>query len=408
MAKLSSDAVLKNFRDGTWSTATISNQIRSVGSQSSFPSPDATFYDDKFKRLISFEFKPPSETKRGMLTAIGQAVAYLNNSNLSYILCPETVDGFNIADYFKDLFADQFLGKLPIGLIKYQNDKPEDVEELIKIKSSTVLTKAVKPNSIRDRYWAKHQDLPNQVLFQLLKKAYELPQDLKNRKHELWKKVWQDFIFKDGALDTLDELKPHIYYHYGKPFELGKKTKAKLRKQVSLKQISNSEAIKQLKHWANPDRKGDCPSESYKKNFLTFIGHLNLWDDDCRLQPIGFELHKVGMLNGANSTAFKDRVLKTCLLDGKHLDLILDFHEFSRSRRPETMADLNKEFTKLYSEKGKIKFNPGRRMKVGQNEQFRYEQIFWRKFGILEESYDGNGPLDFNWREIMRVCTASD
>ena len=46
MAKTCSDAVLSNLRNGTWSSNVISNHLRSVNSQSSFPSPDATFFDD--------------------------------------------------------------------------------------------------------------------------------------------------------------------------------------------------------------------------------------------------------------------------------------------------------------------------------------------------------------------------
>lgn len=405
MAKTCSDAVLSNLRNGTWSSNVISNHLRSVNSQSSFPSPDATFFDDTNKRLIGFEFKPPSETKRGMLTAIGQASAYLNNCNISYILCPETVDGFNISNYFKSLFNDHFYGKLPIGLIKYKNDNPMDIEELVEVEPTTVLTKKINPKSISDRYWAKHQDLPTVVLYELLNIAYKLP-DNTNRKHLVWKKVWEKIIFNNKFLSSLDVDKPNIFYHYGTPFQLGVKKKATLKKKVEQGELSLTNALKDLKYWADPDRKGDCHSESYKKNFMTFLGHLNLWDDACRLTPSGYDLHKVGKIYGPNSKIFIDALLKKVLFDGKHLDLILDFLEFSKQNREKSLTELNSKFTAHYASQGKIKFNNTRRQKDAQNEQFRFEQIFWRKYGLLGNEYYENGPIDFNLREIMRICTS--
>lgn len=407
MAKTCSDEALKNWRTGAWSSPIISNQLRCVGSQSIFPSPDMTFYDDKYKRLINFEFKPPSETKRGMLTSIGQAIAYLNNSNLSFIFCPQSVDGFDISTYFTNLFKEHIYGKLPIGLITYENDNPSIIHELVEVDPSTVLSKKLNPNIISERYWAKHQDLPNQVLFALLDKAFILP-DIPNRRHEVWKAVWLEFIFKNmQVLETLDDLSPHIFYHNNKAFELGRKKKNELRKKVSSKKISYKDAIIQLKHWADPDRKGDCYSESYKKNFMTFIGHLELWDDSCRLTPHGYELHKIGKIFGPDSKIFIDALLRLVLFNGKHLDLILDLSEFSNSNREKTLADLIHKFTSHYADQGKIKFNPNRRQKTGQNEQFRYELIFWRKYKLMSENYPNNGPIEFNFREISRICASN-
>lgn len=407
MAKTCSDVALSNWRNGEWANTIISNQVRSVGSQSSFPSPDATFFDDKFQRVINFEFKPPSETKRGMLTSIGQALAYLNNSNLSFIFCPESVDGFNISNYFKDLFQDHIVGKLPIGLISYENDNPSKITELVSIEPSTILSKKINSNIISDRYWAKHQDLPNEVLFALLDKAFVLP-DTQNRKHEVWKSTWVDYIFdKMRVLNTLNDLDPHIFYHYGTPFQLGKKKKSELRKKVKNGKITENDALAELKHWADPDRKGDCYSESYKKNFMTFIGHLELWDDACRLTPSGYELHKIGKIYGPNSKMFLDALIRIVLFSGRHLDLIMDLWEFSIDNREKTLPELANKFTDYYANQGKIKFNPNRRKKTGQNEQFRFELIFWRKFNLLAEHYSSDGPLEFNFREISRICASN-
>lgn len=407
LAKLCSDTLLRNFRNKIWVSDVVSPQVRAVGSQSSFPSPDATFYDDGNSRIIKFEFKPPTETKRGMLTSIGQAVAYLDSSHIAFIFCPETVEGFDVATYFTRLFNERFFGKLPIGLIKYKNEDASKIELLVDIDPKTIQPKKLKEHNISDRYWAKHQDLPNSVLFELLDAAYHLP-DSTNRKQDIWRKVWNDYIFSGDALNTLDKQPPHIFYHYGTPFELGAKKKAQLRSAVDKGELPHAKAIEQLKAWADPDKKGDCYATSYKKNFLTFIGHLNLWDDNGDLTPDGYDLHKTARMYGANSKVFTDELAKLTLFNGKHLDLILDLQEYSNINREASLKHLIKKFTDYYAEQGKIKFNPSRRKKEGQNEQFRYELIFWRKLNLLLEDYPENGPIAFNIREITRLCTENN
>ena len=84
LAKATTDSVLANFKSGAWNCCTdVGTEFYRVGCDSTFPSPDAAFYDDAKKLMVTFEFKPPTETKRGILTGLGQSIAYLNSSNLS-------------------------------------------------------------------------------------------------------------------------------------------------------------------------------------------------------------------------------------------------------------------------------------------------------------------------------------
>jgi hypothetical protein len=410
MAKTTSDEALKKWRQADWDNSIISNSVRSVSSSSSFPSPDASFYDSTNERLISFEFKPPTETKRGMLTSLGQALAYNNTSNLSYIFCPETVDGFNIQDYFQDLFTKHINGKLPIGLIGYKNDSPSDLDLLVDVEPKTVIDKPVIEKNIVDRYWAKHQDMPTQILFNLLNTAYLLP-DMPNRKHEVWRETWLKYILLDGkTCSTLETLTPHIHHHYGTPYKQLSKTKSVLRKDVESGKISNEEALGILKTMQDPDKTGDSYANSYKKNFMTFVKHLGLWDDNSKLTETGYDLHKLGKIYGPNSEIFIDRLKFYMLYDGKHLDLITDFYHFSMSNRETTLKCLTGKFIEYYSHLGKIKWNIKKRKKDSQNEQFRYELIFWRKYGLISmknssDGYLSGGPIDFDWREITRICS---
>ena len=67
------------------------------------------------------EFKPgDKETQRGLLTGIGQCVAYLNKNGAAYLVAPNTVsDNANIGDYLEETFKKNIFDKLPIGLVTY-------------------------------------------------------------------------------------------------------------------------------------------------------------------------------------------------------------------------------------------------------------------------------------------------
>ena len=114
LAKTTTDSVLANFKSGTWKCVNdVGIDFYRVGCNSTFPSPDAAFYDDVKKILVSFEFKPPTETKRGILTGLGQSIAYLNNCNLSYLVIPQKLEDFDIGNYMTDLFVNQIEDNLP-------------------------------------------------------------------------------------------------------------------------------------------------------------------------------------------------------------------------------------------------------------------------------------------------------
>lgn len=412
MAKAASDAVLDKWRNSTWNNNLVSSKVRATSSSSAFPSPDATFYDEENKRLIAFEFKPPTETKRGMLTAIGQAIAYTEKANLAYIFCPQTVQGFDISTYFKGLFNSKLKSKTPVGLIGYDNDNPSNVSILVDVEKATISNKKVSATQVEDRFWAKHQDMPAQILFYLLDAAFQVG-DVDNRLHEVWKSVWlNDILLKGDVVKTLEQLKPHIFHSYGTPYRQLQKTKLDLKKRVVSGIISNDDALKILNDKVNPDLIGDSYANSYKKNFMTFVKHIGLWDDSARLSESGLYLHKLGKLYGFNSTPFIDQLKFEILFSGKHLDLISDIYDFAMGKKFKDSAEMASKFTAHYDKLGRIKWNEKRRQKGGQNEQFKYEFILWRHLGLLskERSKGGYLPgvgLDINWREITRICSMS-
>lgn len=62
-------------------------------------------YDPTKKHTIAFEFKPPTESKRGILTGLGQAFAYLSLSSLSYLIVPKLLEGYELSSFLNDLFS---------------------------------------------------------------------------------------------------------------------------------------------------------------------------------------------------------------------------------------------------------------------------------------------------------------
>ena len=71
LAKTTTDAVLSRFKSALWTCLDgIGADFSRIPTTAEFPSPDAAFFDWTNKIQASFEFKPPTETKRGILTGV--------------------------------------------------------------------------------------------------------------------------------------------------------------------------------------------------------------------------------------------------------------------------------------------------------------------------------------------------
>lgn len=124
LAKTTTDEILNNFKTGSWTYGASghgTNFLR-TGTPADFPSPDAAFYDSVNKELAYFEFKPETETKRGILTGVGQGIAYLEKCNLSFLIAPKLLAGYDLESYLTDLYTHQ-LSAIPTGLIIYYRSK---------------------------------------------------------------------------------------------------------------------------------------------------------------------------------------------------------------------------------------------------------------------------------------------
>jgi hypothetical protein len=410
LAKVTTDSILANFKSGSWKCCTnIGSDFYRVGCDSTFPSPDAVFFDELKNVVVSFEFKPPTETKRGILTGLGQSIAYLNNSNLSYLIIPETLDDFKIGSYMTDLFKNQINQQLPVGLIVYDNDIPTNVSLIHNINTLT-LKPGLKINIV-GRFWAKHQDLPI-PLFHLLLHCYYLKKiGLING--DAFAYCWQTYLVNPDKLITLTPTE--ILGVNGKPIKTlsGKKNilffEKKIEKAKKLNGSDRKTAVENLIKDADTTVVGDNYYNSVKKNFVTFLKHIGVIDSTGNLTDDGFKLYHLGLANGPDSKIFYDYFIKLILIVGNHLDLIFDLDNLcNKYRGVKTISEVKNEMLADYETRGMIKRNPNKKVREESSVEFlKYEFILWNSLGLTVKT-NGKPDISFNWKKITEVCTLPD
>lgn len=410
LAKTTTDNVLHNFKTGLWkSVDDCGSELYRIGCNSNFPSPDAAFRDDSKDITITFEFKPPTETKRGILTGLGQSIAYLNSSNLSYLVIPEFLEDFKIGDYVSDLFKNQVVDKLPIGLITYENNIPSNVSLIHNVNLQNKITFS---NPISNsRFWAKHQDLPI-PLFHLLLHCYYLKK-IGQVKVDAFSYCWNTFLFPNSNIASLksttvlDVSNNEIYTLSGiKKISFMEKRINQIHRLSGQAQI---DAIAKLTKDADSNFVGDNYYNSIKKNFVTFLKHIEVIDSDGELTDEGFKLYHLGVVNGPNSKLFKDYFTKTVLLIGHHLDIIFDLENLCNDYKG--VSEFSEIKQKLYIEyeaKGMIKKNPSRVAGSASTVNFlKYEDILWNSLELKGVSA-GKPNNRFNWKSITEICSLPD
>ena len=411
LAKATTDSILSKFKTEEWSCCDgIGKDFFRVTTDASFPAPDASFYDEGRKFLASFEFKPPTETKRGILTGVGQSIAYLQDANISYLIAPERLEDYNLGGYLSELFEKQIFGKIPSGLILYKNDCPEDVRLISNISTGlgTSTQTNIKARGITtSRFWAKHQDLPI-PLFHLLLHCYFL-----KKSHTInedgFKCCWKNYLISPTILS---DFQPQVVYDCSNQViktPAGNKNLMMLEK---LLEKTKTQSIKEreeiIKHEIDTEFAGDNMFQSYKKNFVTFLKHLKMIDSEGELTDNGFKLYHLGLAHGPNSKVFKDYFTKEVLTTGHHLDLLLDLDSTIRANSGHTFTDCLRLMEKTYEAKGLLKRNPNRKSGISSTVGFlKYECILWRSLGLLVQDTSKNHYF-VNWKAITEICSLPD
>ncbi len=410
LAKATTDSVLANFKSGAWNCCTdVGTEFYRVGCDSTFPSPDAAFYDDAKKLMVTFEFKPPTETKRGILTGLGQSIAYLNSSNLSYLIVPQTLEDFPIGEYMADLYQNQIEENLPIGLILYENNNPTNVY-LVHNVNTLVKTKEFKAVA-SGRFWAKHLDMPI-PLFHLILHCYYLKK-IGQISGDAFAYCWDTYLVPTQVLKTLTPTP--IKDLNGDLIETlsGRKNIIFFEKKIAairkLSGPSKGKAIAGLKQDADTSFIGDNYYNSIKKNFVTFLKHIGVVDSMGNLTEDGFKLYHLGLVNGPNSKIFYDYFTQTVLITGHHLDLIFDLDNLCNQYRGKHDIYLIRDIMlNDYEAKGMIKRNLNRKAGNESKVEFlKYEFILWNSLGLTVKT-SGKPEISFNWKKITEVCSMPD
>lgn len=407
LSKNATDKALSNWKHSIWSNSTISTDVYQTIAAQTFPSPDSMLFDPTGSRSIALEFKPQTETKRGILTGVGQAIAYLQSASMAYLIAPERLEGYNLSGYLKDLYTRTIYGKLPIGLITYSDDEAKEISLIVDIASGIELTAATAGSQV-GRYWAKHVDMPLHALWIILDLAYQSRQDVDNRIEYIWHEFFSQYLFPPAHRTTLDIYPTQIVKHDGTRLFIFDKTKRKLQAQVEQGQVSYGLALQELSAKASPETPGDNYYKSYKKNFLPFIKHLTLWDDNGNLTEDGLFLHRMGKIHSPTSETFKNYFAKILLFNGKHLDLILDVESMTRNKGFNVVDEALDSILSQYVESGLFKPSPGS-VTAGTGKFLKYERIIWGQLGLLNKEsntqFIPNRGFLFNWGKITKLCS---
>lgn len=410
LAKTTTDSILNKFKTEEWNCCNgIGKGFFRVTTDASFPSPDAAFYDEEEKFLVSFEFKPPTETKRGILTGVGQSIAYLQEANISYLIAPRWLEDYNLGGFLTELFQNQIYGKIPSGLILYQNENPQDVQLITNIATNLGVTTQtnLKSRSITtSRFWAKHQDLPI-PLFHLLLHCYFL-----KKSHTIsvdaFKYCWTHYLISPTILsdfqtkEVFDCSNQIIMTPAGrKPIRFLEDI---LKKTQSLEPLVRRNKVERE---INTEFSGDNKFQAYKKNFVTFMKHLKVIDSEGELTDSGFKLYHLGLIHGANSKIFRDYFAKEVLTTGHHLELLLDLDKTIRENINQSYSSCLLAMEESYENKGYLKRNPNRISGETSTVEFlKYENILWRLLGLIIRN--GRNRYYVNWKAITEICSLPD
>jgi len=408
MAKQTTDEILNNFKTGVWTYGSAghgANFLR-TGTPADFPSPDAAFYDTPNKELAYFEFKPDTETKRGILTGVGQSIAYLEKCNLSYLVAPKRLAGFDLERYLTDLYANQ-LATIPTGLIIYDNANPKNVSLVQNV--TTLGGAAAVPRTVTvERFWAKHQDLPI-PLFHLILHYYYLKK-VNMITGDPFEELYTTKLVPPSVLTTLTAVAVKDVAGNNIKTVAGTKDikhyEKKLNKYIHTPAAAKPAMMAIMAADINPTTPGDTNYQSIRKNYLSFVKQMQMIDSAGNLTERGLALYHLGLVNGPDSKIFYDYFIKELLTTGHHLDVLLDFDQTKRAMPTASLASVLTTMEANYIARGLIKTNPGRAVtpapgiKKNNVPFLKYERIIWSNLGLADPR-----TYDVSWRKITEVCS---
>ena len=144
---------------------------------------------------------------------------------------------------------------------------------------------------------------------------------------------------------------------------------------------------------------GDNYYNSIRKNYITFLKHIQVIDSEGSLTDSGFKLYHIGLSNGPTSKVFADYFTREVLTVGHHLDLLLDIDTTSKKHYDKDIDEVLAIMETDYELKGYIKRNPNRIAGTASKTGFlKYEKILWQSLGLMDKKYN------ILWRKITEIC----
>ena len=390
------------LKEKKWRNKFIDQDIRKVLVPNGFPLADIAFESKKKKTKILLEFKPEkSESKRGIMTGLGQCVGYLNRCHASILVAPNFITDkegkFNMGVFLTKTFKKFIFGKLPIALFTFDNF---DGEKFINLNLKCNIPDNLYANKSNDQffearnYWAWWIDWSPDAQFKLLKSASKI-----NGLEKRSERIWDEFYFKYYAIpETLNTLQPvnsNIIGLEDKPMISFETTKKNLLEKVSKNKINNSKAIQLLNLEASKKEK-ENNYRNLKKNNSIFLKQSHLWDDNQLVTPLGIKYMERVQQCGNDIKKIKDEFAQILLVEGKHAEFIEDI-ELETNNISKELKINDGEFVKIlediFYKKGNIHKNPNRivkknlKLKAGKSKKFlTKEKQIWNHLNLIKKN----------------------
>jgi len=401
--------VLEKWRSGLWLNNLISPSVTLAQSPNDFPSPDSDFEDETKNTRISFEFKPYTETKRGMMTGLGQAIAYLKKANASYLVSPSKIEGFDMEDFLKTTFNQFIKGKIPVGLIIYDGESLSNLRLACDI--DTTIAKDIRKIALtRKPYWCFWRDSTPDLCLKLVISANNvLTND--NRSKAVWDYFWDNYYATSSTRSTINDVDSMVSKFNGVekmiPFE---EIKKQLRDEVRLNKLGLEETLIKLKvkGWGKEYKENKYKDE--KKNWTTLLYHVGLWDGNKKLTRLGELFLKRNSSSLNENRNLLDEFAQIILVKGKHESLIIDIEKITNNlenigSHKQYLKDLYDHFDNL----GYIAKNSNRKT-TGIRKFLQSEKQLWGHFSIIVKNgntyfHPGKGYV-FDWERIEQLVQA--
>ena len=385
--------VLNNWRNGKWENEFVSNVIFRTHPSSIFPSPDADFLDQDKNTKISIEFKPHTESKRGMMTGLGQSIAYLNKSDASYLVSPSRLSedlDFDLEIYLKEIFLKFIKGKLPIGLIIYDGENIDNIRLSVEIdsilysKSDLKLLSGQKGSD--QPYWAFWRDYSVDAFYKLALSSSNI-KSKKNRSDKVYDEFYFNYFATPDVIETLNPISTDILKPDMKtkmiPFETKKK---ELKSEVLSGLKSQTEAKEYFYKKCLSKNETDNLYRDYKKNLFSTMKHLNLWDENFCLTNLGIRFVERCQLKANDAVTLKQEFAQILLVEGKHDTLIEDIINYTENADLTNIDDskYKENLRDFFETSGFIKRNPNR--STSGSRKFLTEQLqLWNHLDLKEK-----------------------